>query len=126
MAPAAVTSIGQIAIHTAVTKKLGLKPGGRVRFGEGENGEFILNPKTRSIMGLKKLARNSGKPMTIEEMNETIAKGPAGEPTCPESPGLVSSPSMSVRLPGRSRLAMPPWLSLTHGRLVQMKAKGQS
>jgi AbrB family looped-hinge helix DNA binding protein len=81
MATAAVTSKGQITIPAEVRKKLGLKPGDRVRFVEGENGEFVLKPKTGSIMNLKGIARYSGKPMTIEEMNETIAKGWSGELT---------------------------------------------
>ena len=79
MATAAVTSKGQITIPVEVRKKLGLKAGDRVRFIEGENGEYILRPKTRSIMDLEGFVHWTGKPVTIEEMNETIAKGWAGE-----------------------------------------------
>ncbi len=78
MAPAALTSKGQITIPIDVRKKLGLKPGDRVRFIEGENGEIILKPKTGSIMDLEGCVPWTGKPVTIEEMNETIAKGWAG------------------------------------------------
>ncbi|MGH9604464.1 MAG: AbrB/MazE/SpoVT family DNA-binding domain-containing protein [Terracidiphilus sp.] len=78
MATAAVTSKGQITIPIEVRKKLGLKPGDRVRFIEGEKGEYILKPKTGSIMELKGIARLKGKPVSIEEMNKTIAKGWAG------------------------------------------------
>jgi len=78
MATAAVTSKGQITIPAEVRKKLGLKPGDRVRFVESENGEFIMKPKTGSIMDLEGCVPWSGKPVTIEEMNETIAKGWAG------------------------------------------------
>lgn len=78
MATAAVTSKGQITIPIEVRKKLGLKPGDRVRFIEGENGEYILKPKTRSIMDLCGIGKWEGPPVTIEEMNETIAKGWAG------------------------------------------------
>jgi AbrB family looped-hinge helix DNA binding protein len=81
MATAAVTSKGQITIPAEVRKKLGLKAGDRVRFIEGENGEFIMKPKTGSIMDLKGFIHWTGKPVTIEEMNETIAKGWAGELT---------------------------------------------
>jgi AbrB family looped-hinge helix DNA binding protein len=81
MATAAVTSKGQITIPVEVRKKLGLKPGDHVRFIEGENGEYILRPKTRSIMDLKGFVKWTGKPVTIEEMNETIAQGWAGELT---------------------------------------------
>lgn len=79
MATAAVTSKGQITIPVEVRKKLGIKPGDRARFVEGENGEIILKPKTGSIMDLKGIARWKGKPASIEEMNETIATGWAGQ-----------------------------------------------
>ncbi len=79
MATAVVTSKGQITIPAEVRKKLGLKPGDRVRFIEGENGEYILRPKTGSIMDLKGFLKWTGKPVTIEEMNETIAQGWAGQ-----------------------------------------------
>lgn len=81
MATAAITSKGQITIPIEIRKKLGLKPGDRVRFVEGENGEFILKPKTGSIMELKGFVKWKGKPVTIEEMNETIAKGWSGQLT---------------------------------------------
>jgi AbrB family looped-hinge helix DNA binding protein len=81
MATAAVTSKGQITIPAEIRKKLGLKPGDRVRFIEGPNGEFILKPKTGSLMDLKGFVKWKGKPVTIEEMNETIAQGWAGELT---------------------------------------------
>jgi antitoxin PrlF len=79
MATAAVTSKGQITIPAEVRKKLGLKAGDRVRFIEGENGEYIFKPKTGSIMDLEGCVHWAGKPVTIEEMNETIAKGWAGQ-----------------------------------------------
>lgn len=78
MATAAVTSKGQITIPIEVRKKLGLKPGDRVRFVVGERGEFILKPKKGSVMDLKGVARWRGKPITVEQMNTTIAKGWTG------------------------------------------------
>ena len=81
MSTAAVTSKGQITIPLEVRKKLGIKPGDRVRFIESEKGEFILKPKTGSIMDMEGCVRWTGKPVTIEEMNETIAKGWAGQLT---------------------------------------------
>jgi AbrB family looped-hinge helix DNA binding protein len=81
MATAAVTSKGQITIPLEVRKKLGIKPGDRVRFVEGERGEIILKPKTGSLMDMKGGLHWTGKPVTIEEMNETTAKGWAGQLT---------------------------------------------
>ena len=81
MSTAAVTSKGQITIPLEVRKKLGIKPGDRVRFIEGEKGEYVLKPKTGSIKDLEGCVHWTGKPVTIEEMNETIAKGWAGQLT---------------------------------------------
>ena len=79
MATAALTSKGQITIPVEVLRKLGLKAGDRIGFIENENGEFVLKPKTGSIMALRGIVKWTGKPVTIQEMNETIAKGWAGE-----------------------------------------------
>jgi AbrB family looped-hinge helix DNA binding protein len=81
MAIAAVTSKGQITIPIEVRVKLGIKPGDRVRFVENEDGEIVLKPKTGSIMDLKGMWKWTGKPATIEEMNEVIAKGWSGQLT---------------------------------------------
>ncbi len=81
MAIAAVTSKGQITIPIEVRVKLGIKPGDRVRFVENEKGEIILKPKTGSIMDVRGMWKWTGKPATIEEMNEVIAKGWSGQLT---------------------------------------------
>jgi AbrB family looped-hinge helix DNA binding protein len=93
MSTAAVTSKGQITIPLEVRKKLGIKPGDRVRFIKGVKGEYVLKPKddaaepkaefvfkpkTGTIMDMLGCIRWTGKPVTIEKMNETIAKGWAG------------------------------------------------
>jgi len=85
MATAAVTSKGQITIPAEVREDLGLKAGDRVSFLKGENGEYILRAKTGSIRNLKGCVNRTGKPVTIEEMNETIRRGWAGEFTSIES-----------------------------------------
>jgi AbrB family looped-hinge helix DNA binding protein len=96
MATAAVTSKGQITIPAEVREDLGLKAGDRVSFIKGEKGEYILKPKgevvepkaefvfepkTGTIMDMLGCIHWTGKPVTIEEMNETIAKGWAGQLT---------------------------------------------
>ena len=73
-----ITSKGQITIPVEVRKKLGLKPGTRVWFIENENGEYTLKIKTGSIMNLRGMFKRTGKPVTIEEMNEAIAQCGAG------------------------------------------------
>ncbi|MGA3159594.1 MAG: AbrB/MazE/SpoVT family DNA-binding domain-containing protein [Terracidiphilus sp.] len=69
---------GQITIPAKVREDLGLKAGDRLWFFKGENGEYILKVKTGSIQDVKGMWKWTGKPATIEEMNETIAKGWAG------------------------------------------------
>jgi len=81
VATAAVTSKGQITIPAEVREDLGLKTGDRVSFLKSENGEYILKAKKGSLMDLKGCVKWTGKPVTIEEMNETIRKGWAGELT---------------------------------------------
>lgn len=78
MASAGITSKGQITIPIEIRRKHGLKPGDRVNFTEGKNGEIILQPKNRSILDLKGAVKWTGKTVSIKEMNETIAKGWAG------------------------------------------------
>jgi len=78
---AIVGAKGQITIPVDLRKKLGLNAGVQVRFIEGQNGELILRPKTGSIRDLEGCVPWTGKPVTIEEMNETIRKGWAGELT---------------------------------------------
>ena len=64
---------GEITIPAEVRKDLGLKTGDRLWFYKGERGEYILKHKTGSIMDLKGFIQWKGKPVTIEEMNQTIA-----------------------------------------------------
>jgi AbrB family looped-hinge helix DNA binding protein len=78
MCTASVNSKGQITIPAKVRKDLGLKAGDLVWFIKGERGEYILKHKTGSIMDMLGCIQWTGKPVTIEEMNETIAKGWAG------------------------------------------------
>jgi AbrB family looped-hinge helix DNA binding protein len=79
MADAVVNSKGKVTIPAEVRRKLGLKPGDLVRFYENERGDIVFRPKTGSIMDLQGCVKWTGKPVTIEEMNETIEKGWAGE-----------------------------------------------
>jgi AbrB family looped-hinge helix DNA binding protein len=81
MYTATVNSKGQITIPAEVRKDLGLKAGDWVWFYKGERGEYILRHKTGSIMDVKGMLNWTGKPATIEEMNEVIAKGWAGQLT---------------------------------------------
>ncbi len=73
MATASLTSKGQITIPIEVREELGLKTGDRIEFVKGEDGRFFLQPKKGSIMNLRGMLKWTGKPVSVEEMNEAIA-----------------------------------------------------
>jgi len=79
-----LTPEGALQIPTEIQKQLGIKAGDRVDYAVNERGELVVKPefvprrKTRSIMELSGVIQWDGPPVTIEEMNETIARGWAG------------------------------------------------
>ena len=79
MTSSTVTSKGRITIPVDVRKKLRFKAGTRGWFMENENGEYVMKVKTGSIMNLRGMVKWTGKPATIEEMNETTAQAGACE-----------------------------------------------
>ncbi|MGO9437063.1 MAG: AbrB/MazE/SpoVT family DNA-binding domain-containing protein [Terracidiphilus sp.] len=81
MATASLTSKGQITIPIEVRKDLGLKTGDQLQFIKGEDGEYKLKAKTGSIQDVRGMWKWTGKPLTIEEMNDVIAKGWSGQLT---------------------------------------------
>jgi antitoxin PrlF len=72
MPTATMTSKGQITIPAKVREALGLKPGVRIDFYEIEKGEYVLRPKTGSIMEMRGCLAYSGPTITIEEMNQAV------------------------------------------------------
>jgi len=73
MATAAVTSKGQITIPIEVRQDLGLKAHDRIEFVKMEDGKYFIRPKKGSIMNLHGIFKWTGKPVSIEEMDESIA-----------------------------------------------------
>jgi AbrB family looped-hinge helix DNA binding protein len=73
MASASLTSKGQITIPIEVREELGLKTGDRIEFVKGEEGRFFIQPKKGSIMNLRGMFNWTGKPVSIEEMNDAMA-----------------------------------------------------
>ena len=69
---ATVTSKGQLTIPKEVRKALGIKPGTRVDFFEGEKGEYIFRPRTGSIRDLEGFLPKLDHVLTIDEMNDAI------------------------------------------------------
>jgi AbrB family looped-hinge helix DNA binding protein len=78
MSTATVTSKGQVTIPKDVRDALHLRQGTQIVFVVQPDGSVLLRPKTRDLkdmIGMLKAKRH----VTIEEMNETIARGWAGE-----------------------------------------------
>lgn len=77
MAIGTVTSKGQITIPAEVREALGLQPGSRVDFVQRRDGIVELHPTSGTIRSLKGFITAPGRPVTLEEMDEAIAKSAA-------------------------------------------------
>jgi AbrB family looped-hinge helix DNA binding protein len=73
MAAATLTSKGQITLPKSVRERLGIQAGDRIEFIESEEG-FLVVPATRDIRSLKGIIPKPKKPVSIDEMNRSIAK----------------------------------------------------
>lgn len=73
MSTATMTSKGQITIPAMVRAALGVEAGDRVEFVQIEPGHFELVAATQSVTALKGLVRKPATPVTIKDMNATIA-----------------------------------------------------
>lgn len=79
MVSAKLTSKGQVTIPVEVRKELGLRTGDRLQFVKADKRKFVLTAANRSIREFEgMLWRKGRKALTIEEMNEAIARGAAG------------------------------------------------
>jgi len=77
---ATLTSKGQITVPKEIRDQLKLQAGSRIDFVVDRKGNVMLKPLNydfRSIRGIVKSRRKH--PPTIEEMNDAIAAGWAGE-----------------------------------------------
>jgi len=75
MAAATLTSKGQITIPVQVRAALGVQAGDRLEFVELKKGQFVIMPANRSLKELKGMFQGRRKkPVSIEEMNEAIAR----------------------------------------------------
>ncbi|MGD0631515.1 MAG: AbrB/MazE/SpoVT family DNA-binding domain-containing protein [Terracidiphilus sp.] len=74
MATAALTSKGQITVPISIRKKLGLQTGDQVLFIEREDGEILVRAKKGDLMDFYGMFKSSGKPATVEEMDEAVGR----------------------------------------------------
>ncbi len=74
MSSATVTSKGQITIPIDVRESLRIEAGDRVEFVQVEPGRFEMVPSTRSVKELKGMFGKASRVVSIEEMNQAIAR----------------------------------------------------
>jgi antitoxin PrlF len=77
MSEARMTSKGQITVPRDVRLKLGLKPGDRIRFLVEADGRVRLLPAKRDIGDLVGILPKPKRALSIEEMDEAIARAVA-------------------------------------------------
>ena len=77
MSEAKMTSKGQITVPKDIRLKLGLKPGDRIRFLLEADGRVRLMPATRDISELVGILPKPRRVVSIEEMDEAIARAVA-------------------------------------------------
>jgi antitoxin PrlF len=77
---ATVTSKGQITIPKEIRDQMRLKPGDRVDFIKDRTGRILLKPINTDFRSLKGIIKSPfNRPITLEEMDEAIARGALGE-----------------------------------------------
>lgn len=80
MTVATLTSKGQITLPKEIRMALGLNAGDKVDFVRMKDGNYALFPATHSIRTLEGFFYKSGrKSVSLEEMDDAIAKGAGGE-----------------------------------------------
>ena len=77
MPTATVTSKGQITIPAETRARLRLVPGMKVDFVQNAAGETVLRTKTGDIRALKGIIKYDGPPVSIKDMNASIAEAVA-------------------------------------------------
>lgn len=78
MTTSTLTSKGQVTIPAQVRASLGVGAGDRIEFVEVEKGKFTILAVNRSVQELKGMIRKPKRPVSIEEMNDAIARQGAG------------------------------------------------
>jgi antitoxin PrlF len=74
-----VTTKGQVTIPKAIRDRLRLKPGTRLSFVVGREGVVTMKRVSTDIRSLKGIIKSPfNRPITLEEMDEAIARGAAG------------------------------------------------
>ncbi|HKF50035.1 MAG TPA: AbrB/MazE/SpoVT family DNA-binding domain-containing protein [Terracidiphilus sp.] len=72
MYKAKVTSKGQITIPAPMREELGMRPGEKLVFVRGGDGEFLVR-REGSLLDLAGCVPYSGPPISVEEMKQAVA-----------------------------------------------------
>jgi AbrB family looped-hinge helix DNA binding protein len=78
MSASTVTSKGQITIPVDIRNLLNIRVGDVLEFLVEEDGKIKLYPQSKDIKELKTLLPKSKKKLTVDEMNDIIAKRGGG------------------------------------------------
>jgi antitoxin PrlF len=79
MTAATLTSKGQLTLPKDVRAALGVGPGDRVDFVQMEDGNFAVLAAVHSVKTLKGIIPKPGKAISMEDMDNAIARGAKGE-----------------------------------------------
>ncbi|MYA17124.1 MAG: AbrB/MazE/SpoVT family DNA-binding domain-containing protein [Gammaproteobacteria bacterium] len=71
---ATITAKGQVTVPKPIRDRLKLKPGDRVDFVLDSGDEVRVVPVTASVRQLKGMVPKPRKPVTLEQMDDAIAK----------------------------------------------------
>ena len=79
MPASTLTTKGRITVPKAIREHLKLRTGHRLEFYVDPKGQVILQPLNADVRELRGTVRSPHKrPVTVEEMNEAIARGWSG------------------------------------------------
>ena len=74
---ATITSKGQVTVPKSIRDRLHLKPGDKIDFVLEEDGGLRVTPVTASVTQLKGMVPRPGFPVSVEQMDEAIARSAA-------------------------------------------------
>ena len=78
MSTAKLTSKGQTTIPIDVRRRLGLKPGDKIRFVLEDDGRVVIVPATVRLSELRGMLPAPSRPVTVDEMKAVVRGRAAG------------------------------------------------
>ncbi|MEZ4265768.1 MAG: AbrB/MazE/SpoVT family DNA-binding domain-containing protein [Myxococcota bacterium] len=75
MVAATVKANGEVTIPKVILESLGVSGGGQLRFVTAPDGRILLEAEAVDIRSLRGVLKHRGPPVSVEQMNEAIARG---------------------------------------------------